>query len=213
MADQLCTTAQVKARLQGSGGAGVTFTAADDTLISELIDQISDNIEDHTHRKLVPVSSTTYVFDTLAGYVLRVPIGIRTITSMGVNNRTNQPDSGGSYTTVPATDYLLRPKTQDAGIGWPYTEVWISRGTLAGTIPYFGTIANGATITGTFGFAVTPPAVVGVAIEAVMAAWQNRKGPAGTIGMDSDPILAWGSYMSRNSADRMTLDRYRYIPV
>ena len=38
MADQLVTTAQVKARLQSSAG-GVTFTAADDTLISELIER------------------------------------------------------------------------------------------------------------------------------------------------------------------------------
>lgn len=213
MADQICTLAQVTARLQGTGGAGVTYTAADNTLINELIDQVTDNMEDYTHRRLVPVSSATYVLDTVAGYVLHFPMGIRAVTNFGVNNRTNQPDSGGSYTTVPSTDYLLRPKVADAGIGWPFTEIRISRGTLAGTIPYFGTVENGATLTCTAGFAVTPPALVGVAIEAVIAAWQNRKGPAGSVGMTADPILAWGSYMGQNTADRATLDRYRFLAV
>src|SRR5678816_3831684 len=144
MADQLCTTAQVKLRIFPSG---VTDTS-DDALISELIDQVSDYIQQYTGRKLVPVSSTTYVFDTISGYVLRVPIGIRTISSLGVNSLAHQPDSGGSYVTVTAADYLLRPKVQDLPPGWPFTELWLSRGLLAGTVGSFGTVQNGCTITG-----------------------------------------------------------------
>lgn len=207
MADQLCTTAQVKTRIFP---AGVTDTA-DDALISELIDQVSDYIEQYTGRKLVAVASTTYVFDTVAGYVLRVPIGIRTITSMGVNNLAHQPDSGGSYTTVTAADYLLRPKTQDGPQGWPFTEVWISRGTLAGTISVFGNIQNGCTITGTFGFAVTPPDMVSVAIDAVVAAFEARKnGASGVIGADMGALTPWSGFFGPGSPQRGTLDRYRF---
>lgn len=208
MADQLCTTAQVKARIFP---AGVTDNA-DDVLISELIDQVSDFIEQYTGRKLVPVSSTTYLFDTVSGWTLRVPIGIRTITNLGVNNLTHQPDSGGSYTTVAATDYLLRPKVQDGPQGWPFTELQISRGTLAGTISSFGNIANGATITGTFGFASTPPDIQSVAIDAVVAAFAARKdGASGVIGADLGALVPWSGFFGAGSPQRGTLDRYRYF--
>lgn len=207
MADQLCTIAQVKARIFP---AGVTDTA-DDALLTELVEQVSDFIEQYTGRKLVAVSSTTYVFDTQAGYVLRIPIGIRTITSMGVNNLSHQPDSGGSYTTVAATDYLLRPKVQDAAQGWPFMEVWISRGTLAGTISVFGNIQNGATITGTFGFASTPPDIQSVAIDAVVAAFEARKnGASGVIGADMGALTPWSQFFGPGSPQRGTLDRYAF---
>lgn len=208
MADQLCTIAQVKARIFP---AGVTDTA-DDTLLTELIEQISDYIEQYTGRKLVPVASTTYVFDTTAGYVLRVPIGIRTISSLGVNNLTHQPDSGGSYTTVAAADYLLRPKVQDGPQGWPFTELQISRGTLAGTISAFGNIANGATITGTFGFAATPPDIQSTTIDAVVAAFQARKdGASGVIGSEFGALTPWSDFFGPGSPQRQIIDRYRYI--
>jgi hypothetical protein len=208
MADQLCTTAQVKARIFP---AGVTDTG-DDTVISELIDQTSDYIEQYTGRKLVPVASADYYFDTVAGYVLRVPIGIRAVTFMGVNNLTHQPDSGGTYTTVPASDYLLRPKPQDGAQGWPFMEVQISRGTLAGTIAAFGNIANGCKLTMTTGFAATPPDIQSVCIDAVVAAFQARKdGASGVIGSELGALTPWSDFFGPGSPQRGTLDRYRYI--
>ena len=208
MADQLCTTAQVKARLQTSAG-GVTFTAADDTLISELIDQVSSYIEHVTGRKFVADNAATYVFDTIEGTTLRIPYGIRAITSMGVNNQSHQPDSAGTYTTIPAADRLLRPKAQDAPIGWPFFEVRITRGTLTGTVSRFGRIDNGCTITGDFGFATTPPDIQGVALDASVAAYQNRKaGASGVIGADGSPIIPWANFFMRGSPQRSTLDRY-----
>ena len=206
MADQLCTTAQVKARLR-------ITDATDDTLISELIDELSDWLQHETGRKLVADASQTYYFDTRAGYVLHIPRGLRTVTSLGVA-LTAQPDSGGTYTTVAATDYLLRPKVQDAAGGWPFTEIWISRGTLAGTITRFATVQNGAKIVGDFGFATTPPDIQGVAIDAVVAAYQSREnGVSGVIGADDGAIAPWASFFGRGSPQRRTVDRYRWFAV
>jgi gp6-like head-tail connector protein len=208
MADQLCTTAQVKVRL----GIAVGDTV-DDALISELIDQVSSWIEDYTGRILVPVASADYYFDTRAGYVLRVPIGIRAVTFLGVAT-SSQPDSGGTYTTIPAADYLLRPKAQDAPSGWPFQEIWISRGTLTGTISKFATLANGAKVTMTAGFATTPLDVTAVAIDAVVAAKQAiGNGASSVIGADDLAIPPWSQFFSRGSPQRGTLDRYRYHTV
>jgi hypothetical protein len=200
MADQLCTTAQVKARL------GIT-DATDDTVISELIDQVSSWIEGYTRRSLVPIASADYYFDTTAGYVLRVPIGIRAITFMGVAS-THQPDAGGTYVTVPAADYLLRPR--ESPIGWPFFEVWMTRGVLSGTVQRFQTVANGCKLTMTAGFAVTPPDIQSVTIDAVVAAKQAMSdGASSVIGADDITIAPWKDYFGRGSPQRMTLDSYR----
>lgn len=206
MADQLCTTAQVKVRIFP---AGVT-DAVDDTLISELIDEVSAFIQNYTGRKFVAEAAATYTFDTMVGYVLRVPRGIRSITTMGVAS-TSQPDAGGTYTTVAAADRLLRPLAVDLPEGWPATEVRISRGTLAGTIARFSRADNGCTITGNFGFATTPVDIQAVAIDAVVAAYASRaNGASGVIGADGLPIPPWAGYFGKSSPQRSTLERYRY---
>ena len=203
MADQLCTTAQVKARL------GIT-DATDDTLISELIDEVSSWIQGYTGRKLVPEAGVTYVFDTQAGMSLRIPRGIRTITSMGIAS-THQPDSGGTYITVPAGDRLLRPKAEGNSEGWPFTEVRISRGTLAGTVRQFSTAENGCTITGDFGFAATPPDIASVAIDGVVAAKQAiGDGASSVIGADALAIAPWRDFFGIGSPQKKVLDSYRY---
>ena len=69
MPDQFCTTAQVKARLQTSAG-GVTWTASDDTLLGELIDEATSFIQAYVGRRILPEAAATYVFDTRSGYVL-----------------------------------------------------------------------------------------------------------------------------------------------
>jgi hypothetical protein len=204
MSDQLCTTAAVKARI-GIAVADVT----DDTLISELIDQVSGWVEGFTHRKLVPETAATYVFDTVASTALRIDRGIRTVSSMGVAS-THQPDSGGSYTNVPVGDVILRPKPVDSPEGWPSFEVRFSRGTRSGTLSTFSRADNGCTITGNFGFAATPVEITSLTIDAVVIAYQSRKnGASGAIGDEGYQVTPWSALFGRGSPQRATLERYR----
>ena len=203
MADALCTIAQVKARLFPAGPADM----ADDTLITELVEEVSDWIEHFTGRKLLAVASTTYIFDTTAGYVLRIPIGVRSVSALGVNNSAHQPDTGGSYTAVTAANILLRPTVPDLPVGWPPTEIRLSR---AQTV-IFGTIENGASVTGTFGWATTPPDIQAVAIDGTVSAYQMRKnGTSGVFGADSDTGVPWWQF---TAASMRTLKMYRYIGI
>lgn len=205
MADMLCTIAQVKARVFP---AGITDTA-DDALFTELVEQVSGWIQTYTGRKLVPDNAATWTFDTAYGNVLRIPRGIRSITSMGVA-QTPQPDTGGTYTTVTAADRLLRPLAVDLPEGWPPTEVRLTRGTLAGTVRTFADADNGCTITGNFGWAVTPVDVAAVCIEGVVAAYAVRKGgPVDVLGGEGSTFPGW----TPTWPQRMTLDRYRYWTV
>lgn len=204
MADQLCTATDVKTQAKIND-------ALDDAFISSLIDRCSAFIEGYTLRKFVPDDAATYVFDTEYGTTLFIPRGIRVITSMGVAT-THQPDSGGTYTTVPAADRLLRPKPVDLPLGWPPTEVRISRAAL--TVPLFASVENGCTITGNFGFAATPDDIKQVTIDAVIAAWSHRRdGASSVIGADAAAAVPWSQYFGPDSPQRATLDRYAFQAI
>lgn len=200
MADQLCTTAQVKTRLR-------ITDAADDALISELIDGVSDWIEDATHRKLVPDAGATYVVDTTYGNLVYIRRGIRAITSFGYAT-SDQPDSGGTYTAItPATGLTIRPAPIDRRVGWPGDTI-----VLFGSTPVLRTVRNGARIVGDFGFAATPPAIVEVAIDAVVAAYATRGKPSSTaIGADDRAVYPWATFFSAGSPQRATVMRFRAV--
>ena len=201
MADLLCTIAQVKARIP-------ITDSADDAMLTEMVTEISAWIENFTGRKLAPDNAATYTFDTVAGYTLRIPYGIRSVTSMGVA-QTHQPDTGGTYVTIPAADQLLRPKVQDGPIGWPFTRIDLTRGTLAGSVRTFASAQNGCTITGNFGFAAVPPEIESIAIDAVVTAYTTRQdGASGVIGAEGWSGPPWSAFFGRGSPQRSTLDRY-----
>jgi hypothetical protein len=195
MADQLCTTAQVKSRLR-------ITDAGDDALFSELIDQVSDWIQDKTKRRFVPENAATYVVDTIEGSAIEIRRGIRAVTTLSVA-LTDQPDAGGTYTAVLAADILLRPVALDRRLGAPATWIYI-----AGSTPRLRTVINGAKIVGDFGYAVTPPEIVSVAIDAVAVAYQARGKPASAvIGSDGRAIFPWATYFTSGSPQSNTLAR------
>jgi hypothetical protein len=203
LADQLCTTAQVKARV------GVTDTT-DDVLISELIDEVTDWIQQYVGRRIVPISSATYIRDTSYGYSFYFPQGIRTVSALSVAT-SNQPPTGGTYTVVPATDYKLYPEAPMQG--WPATELRLLRAAV-GSIRSFRDAENGLTITCTSGFTATPPDMASVAIDAVVAAYTNRQdGASGVIGADVMAVTPWSEFFSRGSPQRGTIERYRDYAV
>ena len=208
MADQLCTSAQVKARVSPDG----TWDAADDTLLSELIDEVSAWVQSYTGREFTPEAGATYVFDTQVGKQLYIARGIRAITSMGVNPTAHQPDTGGSYTTIPAAERILRPKAGDLPDGWPATEVRLSQ--AATTVRWFGNVENGCTITGDFGWAAVPKDIEAVTIDAVVAAYQSRRnGASSVMGAEDYAMPPWNRFFGRGSPQRGTLDRYRFVSV
>lgn len=186
MADQLTTTAKVKARLN-------ITDALQDALISEIIDQVSDEIQVYTRRKLVPPSpdnDQTFYFDTRVGHILWIPYGIRSVTTMSIA-ATDQPDDGtGTYLAVTASTILLRPVPIERRPGWPATQLRLTQSPIDVRIP-FRTAANGAMIVGKFGWAATPPAVERIATAASVAEYLDRKrsGRRGAEGLDLPMLL------------------------
>lgn len=201
MADQVVTLAQVKARLE-------VTDVTDDALIGELIDELTDWLQDVTGRKLVPEAGATYLVDTGPGSVIEVKRGIRAVTTLGIAS-SDQPDAGGTYTNVAAADILLRPLAIDRKPGWPATRILIR-----GTSGQLSAALNGARIVGDFGFATVPPVIQGVALDAIVTAYTSKRGGASdVIGADATTIYPWSKYFSKGSPQRATVDRYRVLGI
>lgn len=194
------TLAGVKARL------GITSTT-DDALIQSLADQVNAWIESTTGRILAPDPTTVYTqdgWDALeGGRMMPFPRGIRSLTSVEVAAYT-----GGPFSTVPATDWFLRPSDPDRVPGWPYTELWMTNIPSVGNqypafYPGFGNVR----LTGAFGWDAIPPEITDVALTTVVRAWQGRQsGQADVIGNDETGAPIVSRFVS--ARDRATLRRY-----
>lgn len=191
------TLADVKTRM------GRTDTA-DDTLIQQLCDETNQWIETYTGRVIAPYSATTYTLDgnTAVDTFLDVPIGIRTLTLVEV-----APYTGSAFTTVPATDYLIRPDLASLPPGWPATTLLFSDYPAGSYAKWPAGYAN-VRLTGTFGFAAIPDDVRGVAIARVVRQFHGRQaGQTDIIGSDETGAPIVSRYTS--PADLATLNRYR----
>lgn len=204
MADQLVTLAQVKQRVLPNG---VTDTS-EDPLLTELIEQATDYIQGETRCHFVETDGQTYVVDTAAGSVIRVPRGVRAITALGIAS-SDQPDTGGTYTAVTLADVLLRPMPIERRQGWPAFSILL-KGSSVGRL---GPFLNGAQLTGNFGFGnsvtTVPPLVQAIALDAVAAAYASRAaGDSGVAGPDASPIAVWARMFAPGTVQRSILDEY-----
>lgn len=191
------TTTNVKLR----AGIGTADTD-DDVLIGTICDQINDYVEFVTERPIAPVSGTpTYTFDGDGSTVLWFPTGIRTVTLLEVALYT-----GGDYGTVTATDYFIRPASQNRLNGWPGSRIEFSDQT-SGAYSYFPEGYNTVRVTGTFGFAAIPDAVTELAEVAAVRAWHAREsGQTDIVGTDEFGKPVVSRFFS--ARDLMTLKKY-----
>ena len=197
----ICSLWDVKQEL------GETGTANDETLL-EKIRQVGAEINLYTGRLFTrtPASgTTTYLFDvTCAGRELHIPKGIAAVTVLEVATGT-QPEAGGTYATVPAAEWWLRPVMAERDFGWPATRVVISN--LSGSMFYVG--YNAARLTMALGWDKVPYDVQAIAQRAVIGSYTSKGSPTGVVGPSGSTIML----RNISPADRETLTAYQHIPV
>ena len=164
----LCSLYDVKQRL------GIAYTdASEDENILEYIRQASAFIETETERWLSPrpaSGTTTFLFSpTVTGRDLPVPKGIRSVSAIGYATD-DQPDTGGTFTAMTASDALLVPGPIDRTPGWPATGIRLRYG--SGQTFWSGT--NTVTVTGTFGWASVPHDVAAAAADLAVVMHRGR---------------------------------------
>lgn len=179
-----------------------TADTADDTLMGDLCDQVNHYIETYTERVLAPVSGTpTYTFDGDGSTTLWYPSGIRAVALLEIALYT-----GGSYGTVPATDYMLRPHEQERPTGWPATRLELSDRPL-GSYAWFPVGKDTIRVTMTVGWPAISDDIADVALTAAVRAWHSREaGQVDIVGTDEMGRPVVSRFFS--ARDYETLKRY-----
>lgn len=200
-------TATLIERLGGTAAMGT----ADNALLLTVCDQVNAYVEGVTGRVMSPIASGTVTLDleeasqvifSRRGNALKD--GIRAITSLQVASAT-----GGTYTTLAASEYFLRPLYPRSG--WPYTELWMSDVTTSG-FALFPAGFNTVQIVCTRGWAETPEDIEDVALTLAVRTWHARQaGQADRVGTDEmgQPLVS--RYLSKR--DQETLYRYTLQPI
>jgi len=196
------TTAAVKTRL-GIPSADTT----DDSVIGSICDQVNQYIESYTGRVLAPIGTATYTFDgfdAIDNRVLVLPRGVLTVSLLETATYT-----GGSFATVPSTDYFLRPTAQEKDPAFPYTEIVMTNVPSANNYsPLFYNGYGTVRITGTWGFAAIPDDVQEISQVMAVRAWSARQaGQTDQIGVTEtgSPVIS----RTLSIRDRDTLSRYK----
>jgi hypothetical protein len=190
---------------------GTTDTSEDENLLG-YIAQVTRFVEGYCERWFAPrpfSGTATYLFSPeVTGRRLWVPKGIRSITSIGYAT-TDQPDTGGTYTAITASDAALRPGPIDRDAGWPATSIQL----LDTSGVYFYAGVNRVQIVGGFGFTAVPPDIEKIALNLVVAAHRERgssgAGDSVTYNIDGSRTFE----RSLSYSDRMTLNWYRAGPI
>ncbi len=163
----LCSLGDVKQRV----GLKAADTASDELLL-EIIGQVSTDIVGMTGRCFArnPSSGTTTFYEDVlvSGRTLWVPRGIASATALAVAT-SSQPSSGGTYTTVPTTEWVIRDPADRSDIGTA------TRFVILDTSGYYFTAGiNTVRWTGAEGWATVRPDIRGIATRAAVRYWQSR---------------------------------------
>ena len=185
---------------------GEETITTNDELITEKIRQVTAVINGYTGRLFTrnPASgTTTFLFDVpYSTSVLRVPKGIAAATALEVASE-SQPESGGTYTTVTAGEWFLRPVVAERDFGWPATTIHISDVSSA----YFTEGYNTVRLTGALGWASVPADIQAIGIRASVAAYLSKGSGAGGVAASGPNGSTW-ILRTISPADRETLDWY-----
>lgn len=168
--------------------------STDDDILTQYAMEANQWLHGRIGRPVGPVASTTYFFDgedtILGGKCLPVPMGVRTVTSLAVRSAT-----GDAYTSIPSSDYHLRPRVQARDVGWPATQLWLTD--VASSSNTWGTLFprkgyDAIQVTATAGFDEHPADLVELANRLAISSMRARAygtGESYAVGEDGERVF------------------------
>lgn len=201
------TPARVKSRL------GIA-SSDKDTLLTAMCEEINAYIESVTRRAIGSSSVTNQLIDGHGihiqdgGYVIDYPHGIRSVDTLEARLTTD-----GTYSTIPATDYFLRPEDAYRTPGWPAFSIHLTDLPSAGnSVPFIQPAFGAIRLTGDVGWAEMPADLRGSAEVAVSRAFAARQAGYGDdVGPDELGEITVSRFLS--SHDWRIIKRYRWEVV
>lgn len=159
----IVTLADVKA------ACGITDNGSD-LWLGGILAAVTEAVEAVTGRWFATRSTTLYFDGGGDAYELPIPVGVATVTYLGIGTG-DQPDAGsGTYTEIPAASYWKDPPLQERKTGAPATRITLSR--LGGYMFPTNGERRAIKVTGTFG--APSPRVSQIATAAIIRAHRAR---------------------------------------
>lgn len=201
------TPANVKNRL-GITGSG------NDALLSSLCEEANAEIEGTTHRAIGSSSVSNQIIDGFGihiqsgGYVIDYPPGVRSISTLELRLTTD-----GSYSTIPSSDYFIRPEEPFRTPGWPGFAIHLTDLPSSGNeVPSLHGGFAAVRLTAEVGWARMPSDLRGVAEVGVARAWRGKEAgyqdDQGVDELGEQTISRWWS-----SREWRIIRRYAWKPV
>jgi hypothetical protein len=143
-------------------------------------------------------------YNTLeAGRMLPVPNGIVTMTSLECSFYT-----GGPFTTIPTTDWFLRPLPLEREPGWPATELWMTDiPSTSNACPTFQRGRETIRAVCQTGWPAMPQSIIQIALRLVVTNYRTRGSTGGisvAVGQDGERVIQ----RTLDDVDYRTIQRY-----
>ena len=184
--------------------AGQAFSAAEGTVLSGIATAVNELIEGYIGAPVGSGGTVARTFDGNGSDRMWVRQGIQAIATLEIADET-----GGTFTTLSSSEYVLRPATHDRPTGWPGFEVILTdKATTYGVFTVgFDTVRITPTAAG-WNWTTVPPELSTVAAIMGTRMFQSRQ---------SGEMLVVGSTDFGNAIVRFlpepefraVLDRYR----
>ena len=150
---------------------GATFSAAASAILSGIATATNELIEGYIGAPIGSGGTAARTFDGDGTDRMWVRQGIQAIATLEVANET-----GGTYTTLASSEYVLRPATHDRPTGWPGFWVQLTdKATTYGIFtPGYDTVRITPTAAG-WGWSAIPPELSEVAAIMGTRLFQSRQ--------------------------------------
>lgn len=174
---------------------------ADDSLLDTFVTWTNEYIESYIGAGIGPGGTADRTYDSDGHPRLYVQDGIQSATTVSIRDETN-----GTYTDLPATDWVIRPPSHERKPGWPGQWIVIVDGDYPRKVPTGFDIWK--VTDGVWGWASVPADLAMVATTVVTKLYQRRQtGQADVVGSDEFGNALISAMLSPE--DRAILDRYR----
>lgn len=180
---------------------GATLNSGGTALCATIAGIVNDKLEQYVQRPVGPAGTAARTYDGDGTDELWIPEGLTGITTLKIKDQT-----GGTYTTLTASEYVLRPASHKRPTGWPGFRIKLTDVAFN----YTSFTAGSDTVEVTpdssgFGWSAIP-----TELSFLAQMWGVRLyGDKGNTGQSGSVDFAALAYSKLSDEDYATLDRYR----
>lgn len=186
---------------------GQTLTSGGSATCVTIASAVNERLESYVQRPIGPAGTAARTYDGDGSDELWIPEGVNAITQLRISSGT-----GGTWSTMGSTEYVLRPASHKRPTGWPafYIKLTDAATTYLTFTAGFDTVevTPGTATTDQFGWPAIPTELTNLATIWGVRLYQNRQG--GEAGQTGSNDFGASVFAVLTDDDWEVLNRYRF---